>query len=211
MCKLGLILEKMIKDNWTLRTQPTQIHEGISKKLHNLQLGPRMMISTAFTIRCHSITIFWVLHWVLPSYPPARLLKGCLVLCMVSAVQSTIFLSQIRRNIVLALTFASNQANCIRNAWFAKKSLWWHHGKNKAFWCSFNSNMGQIHSTKHAEVHKIVNQDRKITIPEITGWLDSHMKHASNSKGKTTHAVDICKVCTSVAHHWAETVMCFSM
>jgi hypothetical protein len=46
MCKLSLILEKMmIKDNWTLRTQ---IHEGIFKTLHNLQLGPRMTTNTAF-------------------------------------------------------------------------------------------------------------------------------------------------------------------
>lgn len=39
----------------------------------------------------------------------------------------------------------------------------------------------------------------------------SHIEQANNSKGEIKHAVDICKVCTSVAHHWAETVMCVSM
>jgi hypothetical protein len=49
MCKLGLILEKMmIKDNLTLGTQSTQVHECISKTLQSLQIGPKMKISTAF-------------------------------------------------------------------------------------------------------------------------------------------------------------------
>jgi hypothetical protein len=47
MCKLGLTLEKMmIKDNWTLQTQPIQEDEGTFKMLRNLQLEP-MTISTA--------------------------------------------------------------------------------------------------------------------------------------------------------------------
>jgi hypothetical protein len=32
--------------------------------------------------------------------------------------------------------------------------------KTKNFACSFNSNRGEIHTTKHAEVHKIVKQDQ---------------------------------------------------